>query len=89
MIRRERASKFHLERSSLLSDMARRAHWASMLIILIPLLVCVVGVLIYALSGNPKLVEIGRVMFFVGLLWTVDRVAGAVVELGPSTSHRY
>jgi Na+/phosphate symporter len=32
------------------------------------LLICLVGVLIYALSANPKLVEIGRIMFFAGLL---------------------
>jgi hypothetical protein len=38
------------------------------MIILLPLLVALVGVLMYALSANPKLVEIGRIMFFAGLL---------------------
>jgi Na+/phosphate symporter len=30
-------------------------------------IVCIVGVLMYALSANPKLAEIGRIMFFCGL----------------------
>lgn len=38
------------------------------MIIYLSLLVCLVGVLMYALSANPKLVEIGRMMFWVGLL---------------------
>lgn len=32
------------------------------------LLVALVGVLMYALSANPKLQEIGRISFFAGLL---------------------
>ena len=32
------------------------------------LLIALVGVLMYALSTNPKLVEIGRIMFGCGLL---------------------
>lgn len=32
------------------------------------LLVAVVGVLMYALSSNPKLAEIGRISYFAGLL---------------------
>lgn len=31
-------------------------------------IVAVVGVLVYALSANPKLAEIGRLSFFAGLL---------------------
>lgn len=38
-------------------------------------IVCVVGLLIYALSNNPKLPEIGRIMFGVGLLaWLLTGV---------------
>jgi hypothetical protein len=37
-------------------------------IIFVPLLVALVGVLMYALSTNPKLAEIGRIMFMIGLL---------------------
>jgi Na+/phosphate symporter len=38
------------------------------MIILLALLVCLIGLLMYALSANPKLVEIGRIMFACGLL---------------------
>lgn len=38
------------------------------MIIYFSLLVALVGVLMYALSTNGKLVEIGRIMFWTGLL---------------------
>jgi Na+/phosphate symporter len=38
------------------------------MIIYLSLLVALIGVLTYALSTNPKLVEIGRIAFFAGLL---------------------
>jgi hypothetical protein len=38
------------------------------MIIYLSLLVALVGVLMYALSANPKLQEIGRISFFAGLL---------------------
>jgi len=41
------------------------------MLILIPLLVALVGLLMYALSANPKLGEIGRIMLFAGLLATL------------------
>jgi Na+/phosphate symporter len=49
------------------------------MVILLPLLVCIIGLLMYALSANPKLVEIGRIMFFAGLLATLLG-AGPVVS---------
>ncbi len=39
-----------------------------MVVIVTPLLVAIVGLLIYALSSSAKLAEIGRLMFFAGLL---------------------
>jgi Na+/phosphate symporter len=36
--------------------------------IYLALLVCFVGVMMYALCINPKLQEIGRIMFWTGLL---------------------
>ena len=36
--------------------------------IYISLLIALVGVLMYALAANPKLIEIGRIAFFAGLL---------------------
>lgn len=38
------------------------------MIIYLPLLVALIGVLMYALCTNPKLAEIGRIMLWTGLL---------------------
>ena len=38
-----------------------------MLLIITPLLVCLVGLLMYVLASNPKVAELGRIMFAVGL----------------------
>ena len=38
------------------------------MVILFSLLVCVLGLLLYVLSANPKLQELGRIAFFAGLL---------------------
>ena len=46
--------------------------------IVVSLLVCLIGVLMYALSANAKLVEIGRLMFWVGLL-------AFLLRFGPET----
>ncbi len=43
--------------------------------IYLSLLVAIIGLLMYALSANPKLQEIGRIMFAFGLL--VFLLAGA------------
>ena len=51
------------------------------MIILLPLLVALVGVLMYALSANPKLGEIGKIMFFCGLFVTLLRIGPEMVNL--------
>jgi len=38
------------------------------MIIYLPLLVAIVGVLMYALCSNAKLIEIGRILFWTGTL---------------------
>jgi hypothetical protein len=38
------------------------------MIIYVSLLVALVGCLVYALSANPKVSELGRIAFFAGLL---------------------
>jgi Na+/phosphate symporter len=52
------------------------------MILYLSLLVAFVGVLMYALAANPKLVEIGRIMFWTGLLAflldSVPRLVGVV-----------
>ncbi len=45
------------------------------------LLIAVIGVLMYALSVNPKLSEIGRISFFAGLLaflLQADKLVGLI-----------
>lgn len=51
-----------------------------MISIFVPLLVAVVGVLMYALATNAKLVEIGRILFFCGTLVTTY-FATSMIEL--------
>ncbi len=41
-----------------------------MVIIAVPPLVMLIGLLMYALCTNPKLAEIGRILFFAGALAT-------------------
>jgi Na+/phosphate symporter len=36
--------------------------------IFLPLLICLIGALVYALSSNAKVAELGRIAFFAGLL---------------------
>jgi hypothetical protein len=52
------------------------------MIIYLPLLVAIVGVLMYGLAVNPKLVEIGRIMFWTGLLSFLMTCAPAMLSLG-------
>lgn len=52
--------------------------------ILIPLLVCLGGVLTYALSANAKIQEIGRAAMWCGLLVTLMALAHGTIRLLPS-----
>lgn len=53
-----------------------------MLIALVPLLVAIVGLLIYALSpAGSKFTEIGRILFFCGTFVLVWTLAGRTVKL--------
>jgi Na+/phosphate symporter len=45
--------------------------------IYLSLLVALIGVLMYALVANPKLTEIGRIMFFCGLFAFLFQAASA------------
>lgn len=38
------------------------------MIILLPLLIAVIGLIMYFIAGNPKVVEVGRIMLWTGLL---------------------
>lgn len=49
-----------------------------MILATFPAIVAVAGVLMYALASNPKLAEIGRIMFAVGLLLCLAAFSGTV-----------
>jgi len=54
-----------------------------MTIILMPLVVCIVGLLMYVFMSNPKAQELGRIMFFCGLLvvlWNAPHTGSIVVR---------
>ena len=51
------------------------------MVIYLSLLVCVIGALVYALSANPKMQELGRLSFGCGLLAFLLRVSGAALEV--------
>lgn len=51
------------------------------MIIALTLLVALVGLLMYVLSANPKLSEIGRIMFFAGMLAFLLNGAEPLIKL--------
>lgn len=53
-----------------------------LIITVIPLLVAIIGLLIYALAANPKVAECGRLMFACGTLVTLWSLAGHTVRIG-------
>lgn len=53
-----------------------------MLIAIIPFIVAIIGVLMYALCANPKLQEIGRIMFFCGMFIITWVLAKETLRVG-------
>ena len=51
------------------------------MIIVFPLLIALIGLLMYALCVQPKLQEIGRIMFFCGLLVALMGSGSASLEV--------
>ncbi len=47
---------------------------------ILPLLVAVIGVLIYALASNDKVSQIGKIAYAVGLFWVVYHAARQVIH---------
>ena len=52
-----------------------------MLLATVPFAVLIVGLLLWALAANPIVKDVGRLMFAVGLLWSVYAVVGHTVKL--------
>jgi hypothetical protein len=53
-----------------------------MLIAWAPLLVALVGLLLWALSSNPKVSDAGRILFAIGAFWFVYQLAGKTIRIG-------
>jgi len=51
------------------------------MIAIIPLLAAIVGLLIYVLGANAKVIEVGRALFWCGLLVTLFTVASKVIKV--------
>ena len=49
--------------------------------IIVPLLVAIIGLLLYFMSTEPKRAEVGKIAFFVGLLWLVNEFAHTALHL--------
>jgi Na+/phosphate symporter len=49
--------------------------------LIVPALAFILGVLLYFVSTNAKMQELGRALMWVGLLWTVYALLGARVKL--------
>lgn len=52
-----------------------------MMIAVWPLVIAVVGALVYALSSNTKASELGRLVFFCGFFWLVFSLLGKTLKL--------
>ena len=53
-----------------------------MLIAIVPIIVLVLGLLAYLIPGSPERKEIGRIAFFVGLLFTVATLSHTTWRFG-------
>lgn len=51
------------------------------MVVYLPVLLAILGLLVYALSGNPKTSEIGRITYFAGLLVFLLTGAAKLVEV--------
>ena len=48
-----------------------------------PLLVAIIGLLLWALAANPKVAEAGKIsLFAVGMLWFVYGLTGKTIRIG-------
>ena len=52
------------------------------MIIALSLLVAIIGLLMYALAGNPKLVRVGEIMFAAGLLAFLINIREIITVIG-------
>lgn len=65
----------------MVKEYARNVAKEETMTVLIPILVALVGALVYGLSANSKVAQLGYGAYQVGLFWTVAEFAGRVVSL--------
>jgi Na+/phosphate symporter len=53
-----------------------------MIAIIWPLFIAVIGLVMYLISTNPKVAELGKILFQVGALWTTYALLGASFTIG-------
>ena len=58
-----------------------------MLIAFLPVVIALVGFLMYILAANVKVVELGRILFFVGALVSTWGVASDTLRIGNRAVH--
>jgi len=51
-------------------------------VVIAPFLAAIAGALIYGFASNPKLAEIGRLMYAAGILWLVYLLGGVSIHIG-------
>jgi Na+/phosphate symporter len=59
--------------------MGETENW--IMVVLLPLLICVIGLVVYAVSQNPKVAELGRIAYFTGLLAFLLQGATQIVSV--------
>jgi len=47
----------------------------------LPLLISIIGLLLYGFAGNSKLQEVGRIMFFCGILVVTMHLGGKMTKV--------
>lgn len=53
-----------------------------MMIAVWPLVIAVIGALVYALASNTKAAELGRIVFMCGFFWLVYSLVGHSLKIG-------
>ena len=53
-----------------------------MLIAVWPIITAIIGILLYFVATHPKVQEVGRVLFFIGMFWLVYSLVGHALKMG-------
>jgi hypothetical protein len=53
-----------------------------LVVTVVPLLAAIIGLLVYVLASNPKVSEVGRIVFMTAILVVWFTMAGKTVRIG-------